>query len=102
LRRSKRVPLVRKAVRVKGVLAAGAIAIAGVAVADAAREAVREVTAVATRAAGADAEEGRMVLGRARIHSLPKNSRKDSRPRLSSERSSPSWEGHGFSRAAQS
>jgi len=44
-----------------------AIAIAGGAVADAAREAVREVTVVATPAAVVAAEDGRIASGRARL-----------------------------------
>jgi len=64
---------------VPAAVAAIAIAIADGAVADAVREAGREVTVVAILAVAADADEGRIALSRVRF-----------------------WEGHGFSRAAQS
>ena len=64
---------------VPAAVAAIAIATAGGAVADAVREAVREVTVVAIPAVAAGAEEGRIAWGRVR-----------------------SGEGHGFSRTAQS
>jgi hypothetical protein len=54
------------------------IVIAGGAVADAVREAVREVTVVAIPAA-ADAAEGKISSGSARLHSLRKSSRRDGR-----------------------